>query len=486
MGTQTSPRRVVTVTAGLVALAFSAAWLALDTPGAPDVAGAPSHPAPRDSGIIGPLALPGDTPPDSPVAQPEAADPSPLIRAHASRAHAPALDERGGTLEGRVIDAAGQPLAHLDVWLWFAPPRTPLPWGEPQRHVASDDTGAFRFEGLDDGGRERAFVLAAGGGGLASPCHVAAALSGRDVLDDVELVVVPALAVSGIVLDSAGVPQPGITVHADSDGATWRAAGTAWIDAAAVDVATSPDDGPPLSRAWYLPPCLLLTTDAEGRFEFPGLPDRWSLRARTPGGEGARLTLDLAADRRPIQLVLGSLLRLEGSVHQADGSPAWRASVQLIARDVRSRQRTGPDGRFALENLDAGPALLVVADDCCAPLVRVLELQAGPSHPLALALERGLRVAGRVQDADGRPRAGLTVHAWSQATLNLPWSGEPVELATLLTSPIATTDASGAFAFDDLPAGSHRVFVGPHPAGALAETLAQAGDLDLLLVVPAP
>ncbi len=486
MGIQTSPRRVVTVTAGLVALAFAAAWLALDSPGAPDVAGAPSRPAPRNSGVVGPLALPGDAPPESPVAQLAAAEPSPLIRAHATRARAPAPDERGGTLAGRVIDVAGRPLAHLDVWLWFAPPRTPLPWGEPQRHVASDDTGAFRFEGLDDGGRERAFVLAAGGGGLASPCHVAAALSGADVLDGIELVMVPALAVSGIVLDPAGVPQPGLTVHADSDGATWRAAGTAWINAAAMDVAMSPDDGPPLSRAWYLPPCLLLTTDAEGRFELPGLPDRWSLRARGAGGERAWLTLDLAADRRPIQLVLGSLLRLEGTVHQPDGSPARHASVQVIARDVRSRQRTGSDGSFALEGLDAGPALLVVAADGCAPLVRVLELRAGPINPLALALERGLRAAGRVQDQDGRPRAGLEVHAWSQDTLTLPWSGEPVELGSLLTSPTATTDASGAFAFEDLPAGSHRVFVGPHPAGALAEVEAQAGARDLLLVVPAP
>jgi hypothetical protein len=163
-----------------------------------------------------------------------------------------------------------------------------------------------------------------------------------------------------------------------------------------------------------------------------------------------------------VDFVLPRAGAIEGRVLDADGVPRAGAVVLASVADF-SRQRPAlsyaaaqvdGEGRYALEGLPAGTlaVLLFPSGEPAAdstPDMRLVGVRAGARRTLDfLARREGARLVGRLLDADGAPLAGRAL--WIEAPKG---GGRPSSLVS------TTTDASGAFAFDDLRPGLLDVFV---------------------------
>jgi hypothetical protein len=107
------------------------------------------------------------------------------------------------------------------------------------------------------------------------------------------------------------------------------------------------------------------TTDADGKFEFRGLPpDSYSLRVEKTGfvtlpGETSpdhRIALGPGDRKENIQLKLTPVGEVSGRVTDADGEPMEFVSVVAAGRDpaASSDTVTGADGRFRIARLSPG------------------------------------------------------------------------------------------------------------------------------------
>jgi hypothetical protein len=186
----------------------------------------------------------------------------------------------------------------------------------------------------------------------------------------------------------------------------------------------------------------------------------------------ARPGLSATAAPAPPRVGLG------GVVVDGRGQPIAGVTVELTspaasgaaAVDVRAREVTGPDGRFAFANLVEG-VFGAVLD---GPGVFSLELAdvRAPSDDLRLVLARKVELRGRVVDGT-RPLPGAHVAARSDEL------GATLEVAV---------DAQGAFVFPELPEGSYQVWAWDSELGsrAVAVPLLGAGPFAPLELVVEP
>jgi beta-lactamase regulating signal transducer with metallopeptidase domain len=197
-------------------------------------------------------------------------------------------------------------------------------------------------------------------------------------------------------------------------------------------------------------------TDAGGRYRLPNLPLSVALRIQDLGkGEYAHetTTTRLTGPKQKLDLTLrlrphgGSIV---GVVRDNQGRPIAGADVRNPGRssgDFREA-KTGPDGRFRLENLYdtlTGKEVIVRAPGF-AP--RRMKVEPGPAEKPAevtITLEPGHRIQGRVTDDKGRALEGVNVY-FSGGNGPHPEGGK------------TTTDAQGRFSFDSLPPDSPFVF----------------------------
>lgn len=189
-----------------------------------------------------------------------------------------------------------------------------------------------------------------------------------------------------------------------------------------------------------------LITDREGLFSVPGLPPyvrldvtaaaagflARTLRGLTPGadpveirlGPGAVLTGRLTRGGEP---VAGSF-ELFGSANRGFRDPLTRDPGYVMSGPIAS------DGRFEVAHLAADRYRLLARSLDGEEKRVIVELQAGDERRLELALDsRSGRVTGRVVDR----QTGLP--------------GATVRLDRVL---VTTSDATGRFAFDDVPTGT--------------------------------
>jgi protocatechuate 3,4-dioxygenase beta subunit len=118
---------------------------------------------------------------------------------------------------------------------------------------------------------------------------------------------------------------------------------------------------------------------------------------------------------------------------------------------------TDPAGRFTLRGLAAGRHRLRVAGrGVLAAEVRFVDV---PGAPVRVLVSRRTDVRGRVVDG-GRPVGGASVR------LLLFGAAAPLS---------ATTDASGAFAFDDLPEGRFRLWAAREARASAAQAVDRVG-----------
>jgi hypothetical protein len=302
------------------------------------------------------------------------------------------------------------------------------------------------------------------------------------------VVVAPARAYAGRVVDADGLPVAGAAVAVSLPGSFLQS-----LPLPAVSGAS----GMP-GALHVVVPLAQARSDADGRFAFDSVAwiERAQVVAERDGYRTATLDLPAVSDTA-LELVLEPAEAAPRSVHglvlDATGAPLADAQVSLGFESVLS----DPEGRFALELLPflEGKRVRVHAvREGLLPGSAELEWRPGglgsdPALPLRIDLGPApLELRGRVVDAEGRPAPGALV--WTSDTT---WFG----LATIerggqrVTTPItvenltlarggagpgfgaveADADEAGAFVLGGLVARNYRVFA------LLPATLEAAGPV---------
>jgi protocatechuate 3,4-dioxygenase beta subunit len=365
---------------------------------------------------------------------------------HVGPAAAAALRKRGErgpgaaiAPAGRVLDAATrQPLAGALVWCASC---------EPFGWAFAGPDGTFRFATAP---YERYQIEAAAAG------HLAALVGDAVPAQPTTLLLEPAAALAGIVVDAAGRPVAGVAVRARPSG-EW-------------DSRHSPRDASPRAAS-----------GADGRFRFPRLLPRqlYEVSAHPEEHAPARLvarTPPPGGKAPPLRLVLAPGQTVVGRVVDPDGKPVAAADVSL-RRVQRSpgmghgltsggpgpSAATGADGRFRFHRVETGEYDLQVtrrgfaAGDrgALTVLAQKSDVDLGD-----VVLEPGVVLEGRVVGPKGVPVAGAEVWPWPDTT--------PFERSPVWHEPV-TTDAEGAFRLADLRRGERVQLSVSHPAYAPLE-----------------
>ena len=277
----------------------------------------------------------------------------------------------GADIEGRVVDADGQPLAEAEV---FANSREDRLAGAPARAVSGAD-GRFVIADRRAGAKVDLSATRTG--------YLSATLSGVEAPtgEPVVLTLRPATRVGGRVVDPGGTPIAGASLM------LWTQAGFGGGDG---------------------------RSDDQGRFVIEGVgPGAGKLHAQAAGWQSLS---DLAIEVPPdgiddLEVVLrrGSAA-VAGTVLDPQGAPAIDAHVSLRSQVAKSSgsATTGGDGSFRIDGLDPGSGRILVFHPKYPTLSEALEVEPGVTR-VELQLAAGVEVSGQVIGGDGGPVAGATV-----------------------------------------------------------------------------
>jgi hypothetical protein len=314
----------------------------------------------------------------------------------------------GGTLEGRVVDRGGRPVAGARVQIAAVQ-------GTLVKSALTADDGTFAFsavpgEVIVSVARPETFEDAA--------LRKEVAL-GEGERKEIELVLPEARdPVEVRVVDDRGYPLDNAQVTALS----------LTVGAPLRTTRFTRDDG------------VALIPDAAGldlRLEV-------SLSGRAPRSE----TFEKAG--KELRVALGRAASLEGEVTARRGYDFIEgAQVTVTVAGVTRTARTGPGGRFSLGGLPPGKARVVVQAKGFARAERAAQIsEPDGDRPTVLdriELVEGGEVEGEVVDRNGDPVIGARV-AQGQVPAFLPMGGLP--------PGIAVTDGRGRFKLADLPEGA--------------------------------
>jgi hypothetical protein len=233
-----------------------------------------------------------------------------------------------------------------------------------------------------------------------------AVVVGKDV-DGFDLVVdAPDGVIRGTVRTADGEPVP-----------------DAWVQAAMVPERMRPEpspdeDGPAERREMRMivdgidgggaganarPPVL---TDDEGRFAITGLRDADYELVAEAGGGGRRAST-IARPGAEVKLELAELGAIEGTV-TLDGKPAPRFAARVEGPTSRATRVRDAGGHFEIEGLDPGSYRLVIDTPDGSGSAEVT-VEPGRTATRDVALERFVKVSGRVLDRDGAPVKGAVI-----------------------------------------------------------------------------
>lgn len=336
----------------------------------------------------------------------------------------------GRTLEGRVVDADGQPVSHARVTLAGLRPHLDL-----ERFATTSTDGVFRLGPLPPG----AMLVRAEREGWV-PSTPRRLEIGDHPTEPLVLVLGRGATVRGRVL------------------------GLTFDQLARVRVSARDDGGRTLPG----------TLRYDGEYAIEGLgAGEWLLRAVL--GDGRRQAQRrLAIESEPVGPpwdLNGFDLELEGGLELSgqvlwEGEPASGARVSLTGLDVDQERATVTDhtGRFQLADLDPGEYRLGVADPR-RYLIHNQILELPTDRHLELALEAGA-LDGRVSSArDGQPIAGALIVL--ERRLDGP------EVSEFMVT--GDTDIDGRFDLPRVPAGAYRL-VARHDGHALGEQEVSVAD----------
>ena len=300
---------------------------------------------------------------------------------------------------GTVVDANGQPLADATVeavamigWAagWDPSGRPPyLRW-----ETRSGADGGFRIpEAPRDGLR---FLLRVHADGHAPRLlRNLPAIPGRTrALGEVALAAGARLA--GRVLDPDGAPVAGAQVEVLREA---RMGGVETLQTPVLGAVAS--------------------TDADGRYAVDGLPsDSLRVRARAEGlreGLSAAQSLAPGTSRDDVDVLLGAVRSLRGSVRDADGAAVADAALRFLGSDADPRlrgvvgeARSTPDGSFAMTlPAELSRGRLLAAAPGSFRWDQALDLEA--IDTIEVLLQPLPTLSGQCTDPQGRPVPGATV-----------------------------------------------------------------------------
>ena len=215
---------------------------------------------------------------------------------------------------------------------------------------------------------------------------------------------------------------------------------------------------------------LTATTTADGAFTFDAVvPGVTSLLVTAPAWAGRAVDVDVVAGV-PVDAGAIALLRpatVVGTVTDADDTPIAGATIGA-GSEVTPTTESGADGTFELRNVPAGANAIVASADGFLDSTETIELVAGTSTTVDIALATGFTVEVSVT-ADGL----------------VPVQGAVVRLGTAEASdigPVRTaTAADGRVVFESVAPETYVVSVG----AAVAEVTVGTADVTVALTAPA-
>ncbi len=342
------------------------------------------------------------------------------------------LAELTGQLVGKPEDVAGKTIRLL---AYPGAPAGTKVYGNMQVTVTTDAAGNFRTSVMEGQ------VITLPDWDVKSPLRPAppeqfmAKVGGKNHL---EIPLVPAVKVFGYVRDAAtGKGIPGIRLGVAS-----------WVQ------------GDPL------------VTDENGRYETMSAPG--TTRALPAGGTDwipANKTPTLTQEKisgkeyelKPI--LLHRAVVLTGTVVDDGGNPVpdadvfatWFGYSRAVERDDlnAARVKTDADGKFTLGGIDPASECRVTAEkgNAFAGAVQIIKGQT-PRLTLSISEKHGVRLAGRVVDAAGKPVAGAKLELWRR-----PWAPQYHEVTAERVEESAgdewKTDDQGRFAAPAMRPGGH-------------------------------
>ncbi|MHC4162382.1 MAG: carboxypeptidase regulatory-like domain-containing protein, partial [Planctomycetota bacterium] len=244
-------------------------------------------------------------------------------------------------------------------------------------------------------------------------------------------------------------------------------------------------------------------TDAEGRFTLGGLKKGEAVQVTATHRDYGSSEPKPARAGEPLTLTLTEPLLLKGTVVDERGAPVSgvRVTVERAKQPASSRSLvtvggdetgaarpavTDKEGRYLLRNAPPG-ALKVTFDhreyDLAETSINVAP-GAGERDLGKTVLRRGLGLEGQVVDEEGKPAAGVSIHAnWHYEGGLRPPEGSPGRL-----NGSDTTDEKGRFAIYGLKEGKYKLrtwqpgLYSTHPVaqtgtGDIRVVLMQAGQL---------
>jgi len=353
---------------------------------------------------------------------------------------------RGGSITGRVVDAAGEPLAGASV-LGEAEGDDA---GEPRSFwVTTGDGGDGRFATSDSA--PGAYVLRVRAAGVGEASRTGVKVVAGQTTDVGTIVLERGGAVVGTVVDADGQGIPGATAIAVRD------------------LHTRSSEDPKAE------------TDAAGAFEIRGVrPGKVEVEVRHPAfvrGRASGVDVDPERDPTPVRIVLMRGGRIEGRGRHRDGRPFADGRVMLASLDGGGLggepTPTLPDGSFVAEHVPAGrvqvslltrvsshpsiggpPGMTILA----GAVSREVEVREGETVSVDL-VSREVVVAGRVTRA-GQAAPGVTVSVTSDASAAMGFMGQNPSAAVEPSGPppvTATSREDGAYELLALAPGASRV-----------------------------
>jgi len=358
---------------------------------------------------------------------------------------------RGASIQGRVVDGNGEPLAGLK--LKGASKLDPYAILDGTSvmvkldSVVSGQDGRFEFTPVPP---QTNIVLSVGAsGGLQPTTHKVAALSLGEVTY-LDIIVLRGGTIEGIVTDSDEQPVPGTSVLIQPS--TFSMSDIGLTGMISFDEKKK--------------------TDGEGRFRFDSLPEGAYVLSLAKGGYRAIPTarIDVTAGEvvQGIELQADRGLSVSGRVTGPDGEPVVEARVMGFLppsmfsmranadRQYRSSEAVDQDGVFTLWGYDQGQVRVKAeADGYVADSVDV----AAGAVDIVIQLQRKTAIKGIAIDlSTGEPLTDYQLRILpSDGLLNMAALMNAEQLIEDLRAPLDVSDEDGRFSMDDVPPGTYDI-----------------------------
>lgn len=218
-------------------------------------------------------------------------------------------------------------------------------------------------------------------------------------------------------------------------------------------------------------------TDAEGRFELPGLPNApVELRFHHPYCAAAKRVVNPAEFNEPVSVDLLEGGTLRGRAIDPAGRPIAKADITLRYEDWETfrRTETNEDGEFAFQHLPPGPCAVTCRPEGSWPPGANEETDGGRwTH----SISRNLVVE------DGGEHETVLRGGYSTLRGRVLWRGNPVAGATVsLDAPngtATTADGEGFYDLERVPAGEKSVRASAELTDSAGRTFTGHGTADV-------